>query len=311
MFGSESGIYVTGWLQMGTYDVAVGGVPVANSVSPSSGIGPTQRFSFTVSDQGGAGFLTGLAALISSSLNTLDACYVVYDRTAGTISLAYDNPNNGASPVTPGGAQVVSNSQCTLKASDSTVVIGVTSIVVTVDLTFNANYFGAKNVYLDAVEPGFSSGWIIVGSWNVTGGAREAGSVSPASGGGTGPAVTVSVSETSSALNISGMSMLITAGSPANTANACYLVYNAVNSTIALYNNAGTVSSSKAIGSAATLANSQCAVGYTLAFPSGNSVVLQVNLSFTGTFVGPQSVYLDAIEPNASSGWVSVGSWTP
>ena len=102
MFGSESGIYETGWVQMGTYTVAAGGVPVANSVAPSSGSGPSQRFSFTVSDAGGSSFITGPAALISSSLSTLNACSLVYDRTANTISLAYDNPANGASPVTPG-----------------------------------------------------------------------------------------------------------------------------------------------------------------------------------------------------------------
>jgi hypothetical protein len=311
MFASENGVYETGWVQMGTYDVAAGGVPIANSASPSSGTGPAERFSFTVSDQGGAGFITGLAALISPTLNTLDACYVVYDRTAGTISLAYDNPNNGASPVTPGGTQVVSNSQCTLKASDSTVVIGVTSIVVTVDLTFNANYFGAKNVYLDAVEPGFTSGWVTVGSWNVTGGAPVANSVSPSSGSGLTPTFTFTVSDSTSAANISGISMLVTSGSPANSANACYLVYNVAAATIALYNNPGTSSSSKLIGSSATLSNSQCAVGYTVAFPSGNSVVISVNLVFSSTFAGPQSVYLDALEPDASSGWVSVGSWTP
>jgi hypothetical protein len=36
-----------------------------------------------------------------------------------------------------------------------------------------------------------------------------------------------------------------------------------------------------------------------------------VNLSFTGTFTAAQTVYLDALEPGASSGWVSVGAWTP
>jgi hypothetical protein len=311
MFGSENGVYETGWAQMGTYTVAAGGVPVANSVAPSSGTGPGQRFSFTVSDQGGAGFITGLAALISSSLSTTGACYVVYDRTAGTISLAYDNPANGASPVTPGGAQIVSNSQCTLKASDSTVVIGVTSIVVTMDLTFNATYFGAKNVYLDAVEPGFTSGWVTVGSWTVTGGAPVANSVSPSSGSGLTPTLMFTVSDSTSSANISGMSMLVTSGSPANSANSCHLVYNVATGTIALFANTGNASSSKAIGSSATLSNSQCAVGYTVAFPSGNSVVLQVNLVFTATFTGTQSVYLDALEPNASSGWVSMGSWTP
>ena len=204
MYGSENGVYTTGWVQMGTYTVAAGGVPVANSVAPASGSGPSNRFSFTVSDAGGSSFITGLTGLIASSLSTTSACYIVYDRTANTISLAYDNPANGASPVTPGGTQVVSNSQCTLKAADSTVTIGTTTVVVTVDLTFNANYFGAKNVYLDAIEPGFTSGWTTVGTWTVTGGAPVANSVSPASGSGSSPSFTFTVSDSTSSSNISG-----------------------------------------------------------------------------------------------------------
>ena len=98
MFGSENGIYTTGWVQMGTYTVAAGGFPIANSVSPSSGSGPTQRFSFTVSDAGGSGFSTGMAALFPTSLSTTNACSIVYDRTANTISLAYDNPRERRGP---------------------------------------------------------------------------------------------------------------------------------------------------------------------------------------------------------------------
>src|ERR1035438_7258730 len=107
------------------------------------------------------------------------------------------------------------------------------------------------------------------------------------------------------------MEMLITSGSPTNTANACYLVYSVGAGTIGLFNNAGTSSSTKPIGSSATLSNSQCAVGYTLSYSAGNSVVLQIDLVFAPTFSGSQTVYLNALEPNASSGWVSVGSWTP
>ena len=83
------------------------------------------------------------------------------------------------------------------------------------------------------------------------------------------------------------------------------------NATISLYNNAGTSSSSKPIGSSATLSNSQCAVGYTVGYPSGNSVVFQINVQFANGYTSPQSVYLNALEPSASSGWVSVGTWTP
>jgi hypothetical protein len=55
MFAAEASSN-TGWVQKGTYTIAAGGVPVASSVIPNSGSGPGQRFSFTISDQGGPGF---------------------------------------------------------------------------------------------------------------------------------------------------------------------------------------------------------------------------------------------------------------
>ena len=114
MYGSDAGLN-TGWVQRGTYLVAAGGLPVANSVVPGVGSGPAQRFSFTASDQGGSGFITGVAMLLSSSLSTTNACSMVYDRTANVVSLAFDNPANGATPVALGSSTVASNGQCTLE----------------------------------------------------------------------------------------------------------------------------------------------------------------------------------------------------
>ena len=227
MYGSDAGLN-TGWVLRGTYLVAAGGLPVANTVVPTSGSGPAQRFSFTASDQGGSGFITGMAMLLSTSLSTTNACSMVYDRTRNVVSLAFDNPANGAAPVTPGSPTIVSNGQCSLNGANTTVVIGVTSIVVTVDLTFNADWFGAKNTYLLASETIVNSGFVTVGGWTVTGGAPTADSVSPASGTGTSPNFTFTVSDSTSQLNITGMSMLITSGAPTSLANACYLVYNRV-----------------------------------------------------------------------------------
>jgi hypothetical protein len=183
--------------------------------------------------------------------------------------------------------------------------------VITVDLFFNANFFGAKNAYLYAGESLTNSGWVTVGSWTVTGGAPTADFVIPASGSGSSPNFTFAVSDSSAQENISGMTMLITAGAPTNLANACYLFYNRVNSTIGLYDDAGVILSTKGIGSAANLQNSQCAVGFTVMVTSGNSVSFTINVVFKSpAFSGSKSVYLQALEPNTSSGWVSRGTWT-
>ncbi len=83
MYGVDATGANTGWVPNGTYTVAAGGVPVATSVVPASGSGPSQRFSFTVSDQGGSGFLTDLTVVIgSSTTNLTNSCVLVYARSA-------------------------------------------------------------------------------------------------------------------------------------------------------------------------------------------------------------------------------------
>ena len=253
-----------------------------------------------------------MAILFAPTLNTTNACYLIWDRTANTVSLTYDNPANGQTPFTPGANGIATNEQCTMNAANSTVIMDSTQVVVTMDLTFNSTFYGAKNIYLYASEGTANSGWTAVGSWTVTGGASEANSVSPASGNGSTSTFTFTVSDSSSETNLTGMTMLFTAGAPSDTANACYLVYNRTTSTIGLWDNTGnTTLSTKGIGSSATLQNSQCAVGYTVMNVSGNSIQFQIQLVFSSAnFAGTQSIYLDADEPDESSGLVYMGSWT-
>lgn len=97
MLAAEDGLN-TGWVQRGTYFVAAGGLPLATSVVPFAGSGPSQRFSFTVSDLGGSSYILGAAMLFSPTLDTTNACSLVFDRVRNTISLAYDIPANGAAP---------------------------------------------------------------------------------------------------------------------------------------------------------------------------------------------------------------------
>ena len=310
MFASN-GVLNTGWVQRGAYFVAAGGIPMATSVIPSAGSGPAQRFTFTVSDQGGSGYLLAVAMLFAPTLNTTNACSLVYDRTRNTIALSYDNPSNGSAPLTPGSSTVVSNHQCTLRGANTTVAAGTTSLVITLDLAFNATFFGAKNAYLYAAESASNSGWVTVGGWTVTGGSPTADSVLPDSGSGLSPNFTFTASDSATQSNIIGMNMLLTTGSPANLANACYLFYDRVSATIGLYADDGVTLSTKGIGSSATLQNSQCAVGYTVMITSGNSVLFTINVVLKSpAFSGPKTVYLQALEPNATSGWVSRGTWT-
>jgi hypothetical protein len=297
----------------GAYSVANGGGPTVISADPNSGTGAGERFTFVIADPGGASFLTYGAILFASSFSTLNACYLEWDGKANTISITYDNPANGQTPFTPGTPGIATNSQCTLNAANSSVVVGATQVLITLDLTFNSTFFGAKNIYLYAAEGAINSGWSTVGTWTVTGGTPSATSVSPNSGSGSLQSFFFTITDSSSQTNLTAVSMLFTVGAPVNIANACNLFYNRAAQTIGLWDNTGNSTlTTKGEGSSTLLQNSQCGVQYTQILTSGlDSEILQIQILFNTTnFGGPKSIYLQSDEPNANSGFVYVGTWT-
>ena len=142
-------------------------LPTVDSVVPSSGSGTSQNFTFTVSDANGSAGIAGAAILIAPSPSAVNACLVAYDRAANTVLLVYDDPMLGAFAIVPGSTSVVSNSQCTLSARNTSIVIGLTTVAVTVNLGFASTYSGTKNVYLYASTGAASVGWSGKGTWTV------------------------------------------------------------------------------------------------------------------------------------------------
>jgi hypothetical protein len=311
---ATAGSLNTGWVLEGTFTPDNGGVPMAISSDPASGTGAGERFTFIVGDKGGASYLTYGAILFAPTFNTLNACYLEWDGIKNTISITYDNPANGQTEFTPGTPGIATNSQCTLNAANSSIVVGATQVLITMDLTFNSSFFGAKNIYLYAAEGAINSGWSTVGTWNVTGGTPSATSVSPSSGTGSLQSFFFEITDSSSQTNLTGVTMLFTVGAPVNIANACYMFYNRGAQTIGLWDNTGnTTFTTKGEGSSTLLQNSQCGIQYTQLVTTNNiSVTLQIQILFNvSSFPGPLSVYLEANEPNANSGFVYVGTWTP
>ena len=74
---------------------ASGVLPSAVGVTPNSGSGASQTFSFQFSDSSGASDLTTVSVLINSSTSTTNACSVTYTRAANTLMLLTDA---GAAP---------------------------------------------------------------------------------------------------------------------------------------------------------------------------------------------------------------------
>jgi hypothetical protein len=299
----------TGWVQRGTYAVVAGGVPVASSAAPSSGTGSGQSFTFTMSDQGGSSFLVAAAMLFTpASFNLNNACYILYDRTNNRFSLFNNTYTTGSNGFVIGSSGSVSNSQCTLYANGSTAIIGATTVTMTVNVAFSPSFAGPKNSFLFASENGFNSGWVQMGTWSVPGTPPAVNSVAPATGSGLNQNFVATVTTAVVPTDLTKIRMLVNLNS--GTANACYVEYNRTNSTIGLYNDAGTVVSTKPIGSSATLQNSQCAIGFSSPSVSSGAVTITVQIVFNSpAFSGAKTVFVEGENAYGVSGLISKGTW--
>ena len=96
---------------------------------------------------------------------------------------------------------------------------------------------------------------------------------------------------------------------------ACYLAYSRPAGQIYLEKDDGSgLLPGAVLGSAGTLANSQCSVALATssAVGNGNTLTLTLNLTFSGTFTGNRVIYAaarDATDAN-NSGWQTMGSWS-
>jgi hypothetical protein len=161
----------------------------AISVTPNSGSGLTQTFSFLVSDYTGASNLTQVWMDFATSLGVDPGCFPRYDAGPNGLYLLNDAHTIWLGPIVPGSSSTLTNSQCALNAAGSVVSKAGNNMTVSISLTFQPAFAGAKNVYLYGNNATVNSGWQTVGSWTVLGPVTLTG-VSPAAGP-TGTAVTI------------------------------------------------------------------------------------------------------------------------
>lgn len=300
----------TGWVQKGTYSVVAGGVPVARSVAPASGSGASQSFTFTIAENGGQSFLWAAAMLFSRSSNfdLNNGCYVVWDRNTGKLALFRDTYTSGSSSFVVGSTATAANSQCTLYGSGSTVVYGATTITITLNIAFSSSFAGSKNSFLYASEPGYNSGWQLVGNWTVPGAPPVVTSLSPNSGSGLNQTFSVAINSAGSTSDLTSAQIVV---APASGLGAlCQTVFDRATNTIGLYSDTG-VLSTKPLGSSAALQNSQCAIGYSVVNYSGRTATVSVQIVFKSpAFSGSKIVVVSSANPWGSTAFATMGTWT-
>ncbi len=319
-YAADSANQNSGWQTLGTWTPNPGGAPsapTADSVTPNSGTGSAQSFTFKYSSSGGFGNIAGVYALINSTLSAAAGCVVYYAPAANALYLFNDAGNGASGPLTAGTAGTLSNSQCTVNGSGSSASGNGNTLAVAYSLTFAPGFKGAQTLYGYAADNGgLNSGFQNLGTWTPSGSgqpsAPTADSVTPNTGSGASQNFTFKYSSTGGFANLSALYALFNSSLSATA--GCVPVYLAATNSLYLYNDAGNaVLGPLTPGAAGTLANSQCSINLATSSASGSGNTLSLNLAvtFTSAFKGPQTIYgYAADKANMNSGWQTLGTWT-
>ena len=286
---------------------ALGALPAALGVTPNTGSGLSQTFSFQFFDPNGASDLTTVSGLFNAALSTAAGCSVTYNRAQNALWLLTDA---GAAPgrtLTPGtGSQ--QNSQCVLNGAASSVSMAGTVLTLNVSLTFQAGFSGAKNTYLQASSPSGTSNWQNLGSWTVSALGPSAVSVTPNTGSGVSQTFSFQFSDPNGATDLTTVSALV--NTTVSTDAGCSVTYNRAQNALWLLTDAGAAPSGTLTPGSGSQQNSQCILNGAASSVSTAGTILTLNVTFTfqAGFSGAKNIYLQASSPSGTSNWQNLGS---
>jgi M6 family metalloprotease-like protein len=293
-----------------TFTLTQAAEPQAGSVavSPSSGVGASQTFSFVFSDPVSWTNITSGEVLMNARQVASDACYVHWDAAGNQLSLRDDAGDAWLGPVPIGGSAALANSQCMLSPGSASVTGAGTSATLRITVAFT-NLFagdigfsigpnasvGGMNFYMQEQSAATAAGWQQTGTWSPVFAFTPV-SVTPDSASGSSQLFTFVASGVypGDQINLS-FSTSTAFGTLEFYDNSCGMVLNDVADTnISLYGDATYTNTFGILGAGRTLENSQCILN-TLASSavlSGTTVTLQLAITFKPSFLGQKNVYL-------------------
>ena len=303
----------SGWQQLGSW-ATIGSSPPANvSVTPNSGSGSSQTFSFVYSDGAGYNQISVAQAIINNYVTTIAGCALYYTASNNSLSLYQDDGNTLLPAIVVGQAGTLQNSQCSVNVAAASVNGSGTTLTLTVPITFTPSFAGQKQIYMELEDSlGRTSGWQQLGSWATIGSSPPANvSVTPNSGSGSSQTFSFVYSDGGGYAQITVAQAII--NNYVTTIAGCALYYTASNNSLSLYNDAGTtLLPAIVVGQAGTLQNSQCSVNVAAASVTGlgTNLTLTVPVTFT-SFTGQKQTYMEVEDSlGLTSGWQMLGSWT-
>ena len=143
------------------------GLPAPVSVTPNTGSGSSQTFSFAFSDPNGATDIAAAQMIINGQFTAAGACFLYYARGSNALYLAQNSGSAWQGSLAVGSAGTLSNSQCSVNAGASSVSAVGTTLTLNLAISFQAGFAGAKGVYMEARNAAHDSGWSKRGAWTV------------------------------------------------------------------------------------------------------------------------------------------------
>ncbi|HWQ57038.1 MAG TPA: fibronectin type III domain-containing protein [Bryobacteraceae bacterium] len=146
--------------------------PQLGPVSPASGSGASQVFTFSFTDPNGRADITDTYAMINASYtNGTNTCWFHYNLANNTLQLSYDDTPTTLTwqpPVPLGSGAAQQNSQCGIDPAGARIAGSGDTLTVSVPVTFMPAWSGLKNIYVYARDKaGVSAGYTVAASWTV------------------------------------------------------------------------------------------------------------------------------------------------
>jgi hypothetical protein len=241
--------------------------------------------------------------------------------------LAYSEPFNilylvddDGATLLPGmamsGAGSIANSQCTVTGAGSSASGSGDTLTLTLNLSFSAGFAGQKLIYTAArTQAEANSGWHALGAWNVPGAPFTSPSVTsltPARGSGLSQVFSLTFTDNLGWQNLNVVNILINNALDGN--QSCYLAYSRPAGVLYMVPDAGTgLLPGLTLNGSGSVSNHQCIVSGvgSSVMGSGNTLTLNLSISFSSSFLRDSIVYLAARDMQGNnSGWQTMGTWS-
>jgi len=160
------------WQDLGSWTVtgASNQPPQNVSVSPKSGSGTSQQFTFTWSDpNGGISDIQYGSVIFNNAFSTQNGCWLVINIPNRSVYLA-NNAGTAYSQLNIGSSGTIQNSQCSVSGAGMSLTGSGNNMTFVVTINFSTSFAGLKQTYMwvqdDKGAPD-SAIWQDLGSWNV------------------------------------------------------------------------------------------------------------------------------------------------